>query len=97
MRLQLRRVRRREFGQAFAALAALGCGAEAGASGKRGPGLRVAAFRCDVTPPLGMPIYPSYRPVALRHEGRGGRHSLRAGHEHSLPHLSAVRCLPISG
>ena len=26
--------------------------------------LRVATFRCDVTPPLGEPIYSSYRPLA---------------------------------
>lgn len=63
MTLQWRRISRREFGQTVAALAALGCGAEAGESGKRGPGLRVAAFRCDATPPRGMPIYPSYRPL----------------------------------
>ncbi len=63
MTLQLWRINRREFGQAVAALAAMGCGAAAGESGDRGPGLRVAAFRCDATPPLGMPIYPSYKPL----------------------------------
>ncbi len=28
------------------------------------PVLRVAVFRCDVTPPLGQPIYSSYKPLA---------------------------------
>jgi len=27
--------------------------------------LRVATFRCDVTPPLGMPIYSGYKPLAV--------------------------------
>jgi len=42
----------------------LACGplSPAGASGEV---LRVAAFRCDVTPPLGMPIYSSYKPLAM--------------------------------
>jgi len=54
---------RREFCGAAAALAAFGSAAQGGEPGRGARGLRVAAFRGDATPPLGMPIYPSYKPL----------------------------------
>lgn len=58
---------RREFlkhGTALAGAAALG--GVALAEGPQSPPrtLRLATFRCDVTPPLGTPIYSSYRPLS---------------------------------
>ena len=63
MTLQTRGMNRREFCQMMAAVAALGSAVEGAEPGTSGPRLRVAAFRCDATPPLGMPIYPSYKPL----------------------------------
>ena len=58
---------RREFLQnvsAFSALTALGaCRGPSIVSGGRGKGMRLASFCCDVTPPLGTPIYSSYKPL----------------------------------
>ncbi len=54
---------RRQFCQTAVAMAALGATVEGSESGKSRPSLRVAAFRSDATPPLGMPIYPSYKPL----------------------------------
>ncbi|NLF69311.1 MAG: hypothetical protein GX575_09690 [Candidatus Anammoximicrobium sp.] len=63
MARELGSLNRREFCKAAAALAALGSAAQGGQPDKTGSGLKVAAFRSDATPPLGMPIYPSYRPL----------------------------------
>lgn len=60
------RTTRRDFlkaGTTLAAGAALGGLARAEAP-KPPRDMRIAAFRCDVTPPLGTPIYSSYRPLA---------------------------------
>lgn len=63
MACELGSLNRREFCKAAASLAALGSAAQGGQPDKTGSGLKVAAFRSDATPPLGMPIYPSYRPL----------------------------------
>lgn len=39
-----------------------GCASTAEASAKGGA-RRIATFSCDVTPPLGTPLYPSYKPL----------------------------------
>lgn len=64
MTVELRSMNRREFCGTAAALAAFGSAAQGGEPGRGARGLRVAAFRSDATPPLGMPIYPSYKPLA---------------------------------
>ncbi|MFH1740606.1 MAG: hypothetical protein ABIH23_16480 [bacterium] len=49
---------------ALSTLTALGaCRGRSLVSGRRRKGLRLATFRCDVTPPLGTPIYSSYKPL----------------------------------
>jgi len=59
---------RREFCGAAAALAAFGSAAQGGEPGGSARRLKMAAFRSDATPPLGMPIYPSYKPLeAIEH------------------------------
>lgn len=58
-------ISRRDFCRAAAAL--LACGATARGqeqADQAASRLRVATFQCDVTPPLGHPIYPSYQPLA---------------------------------
>ncbi len=40
------------------------CPAVSASLGADSVALRVATFRCDVTPPLGQPIYSSYKPLA---------------------------------
>lgn len=62
MTWQRRNMNRREFCWSAAAMAAAGAAAQ-GAEPNRRATLRVAAFRSDATPPLGMPIYPSYKPL----------------------------------
>jgi hypothetical protein len=62
MTQQPREMSRREFGQ-VAATAVIGSAVEGAETGQRGTSVRVAAFSSDATPPLGMPIYPSYRPL----------------------------------
>lgn len=32
------------------------------------PALKVATFSCDITPPVGQPIYPSYKPLEVIEE-----------------------------
>ena len=54
---------RREFCGLAAVFAAFGSNVPTAEPAKGNTGLRVAAFRCDATPPLGMPIYPSYKPL----------------------------------
>ena len=58
-------VSRRDFCRAVAALSAIGTVAAGNDQEKQDPGMRVAAFQCDVTPPLGHPIYPSFMPLAV--------------------------------
>ncbi len=45
------------------ALGAAGSGCQT-RGGKAGSATRIAVFKCDVTPPLGTPIYSSYKPLA---------------------------------
>ena len=54
------RISRRDFCKATAAALALKSTAFAGESSR----LRVATFTCDVTTPLGQPIYSGYKPLA---------------------------------
>ena len=61
--MQRRGMSRREFCRVAAALAACGSIAQSGEEGQGGSRLRAAGFRSDATPPLGMPIYPSYKPL----------------------------------
>ena len=64
MKRQPQGMNRREFCQ-LAAIAAIGSAVEGGEASKGGQGLRVAAFSTDATPPLGMPSYPSYKPLEV--------------------------------
>lgn len=55
-------INRREFCQATASLAVVGSTAR-GAAGAESRSLRAATFRSEVTPPLGSPSYPTYKPL----------------------------------
>lgn len=57
-----RKINRREFCRASAALAIAGSAAGRSVAADRPP-LRAATFRSDVTPPLGFPSYPSFGPL----------------------------------
>ncbi len=50
--------------QGILLISAAVCFLTAPAQGDDAAGLRVATFRCDVTPPLGQPIYSGYKPLA---------------------------------
>jgi hypothetical protein len=56
------KINRRRFCQAGAALAISGASLRRAVAEEQ-PVLRAATFRCDVTPPLGSPSYPSFGPL----------------------------------
>ncbi|MBC8875126.1 MAG: hypothetical protein H8E44_37370 [Planctomycetes bacterium] len=49
---------------AFFSLVLVVCPSAIGVASAEDAALRLATFQCDVTPPLGQPIYSSYRPLA---------------------------------
>ena len=49
---------------AFFSLVLVVCLSAIGVASAEDAALRLATFQCDVTPPLGQPIYSSYRPLA---------------------------------